>query len=349
MEHILKTSVGQIVFDDSRQFLKNCINSASVDLLITSPPFGLIRKKEYGNPESGDYLDWFRPFGELFKRALKPNGSLVIDIGGAWISGQPTRSLYHYKLLIMLCEEFGFHLAQDFFWWNPAKLPAPAEWVTVRRVRVKDAVNCIWWLSPTPWPKASNRRVLTPYSDSMKGLLKNGYVAKKRPSGHCISENFNIDNGGAIPPNLLAIPNTESNSRYFRYCSERGIPRHPARFPSGIPEYFIRMLTDTGDLVVDPFAGSCTTGAAADFLDRKWICIDNNREYLLGAVGRFDPNGKSVDCDTQSQKSCCVPSHQFTDSSTPCVPIAPDGEMLYHKRKLENKRKSDAHREDYDQ
>jgi site-specific DNA-methyltransferase (cytosine-N4-specific) len=74
-----------------------------------------LRKKEYGNVGADEYLDWFRPFGAAFRRVLKPKGSLVIDIGGAWVPGQPTRSLYHYELLIMLCHEFGFHLAQEFF------------------------------------------------------------------------------------------------------------------------------------------------------------------------------------------------------------------------------------------
>jgi len=122
---------------------------------MTSPPFALVRKKDYGNADANQYLEWFRPFGLAFKRILKPSGSLVIDIGGAWIAGQPTRSLYHYELLIILFLEMGFHLAQEFYWWNPSKLPTPAEWVTVRRVRVKDAVNCVWWLSPSPWPKAT--------------------------------------------------------------------------------------------------------------------------------------------------------------------------------------------------
>jgi site-specific DNA-methyltransferase (cytosine-N4-specific) len=223
----------------------------------------------------------------LFRDALKPTGSLVIDIGGAWVPGQPTRSLYHYELLIMLCREFGLHLAQDFFWWNPAKLPTPAEWVTVRRVRVKDAVNCVWWLSLTPWPKASNRRVLTPYSDSMKGLLRNGYKAKRRPSGHDISTKFSRDNGASIPPNLLPFPNTDSNSHYLRYCKENELPQHPARFPAELPEYFIRMLTDPGDLVVDPFGGSCVVGEVADRLERHWICGELLEDYLRGAVARF--------------------------------------------------------------
>jgi DNA modification methylase len=167
----------RLYLGDSLAVFRDQIKPKSVDLIMTSPPFGLVRKKDYGNVDSHDYLEWFRPFGEAFKRVLKDSGSLVIDIGGAWISGQPTRSLYHYELLIMLCREIGFHLAQDFFWWSPSKLPTPAEWVNIRRIRVKDAINCVWWLSPTPWPKASNRRVLAPYSDPVNGPLTNRRAA----------------------------------------------------------------------------------------------------------------------------------------------------------------------------
>jgi site-specific DNA-methyltransferase (cytosine-N4-specific) len=284
------TGRGKIFLGDSLSLFRDRIQPKSVDLIVTSPPFGLVRKKDYGNVDAHDYVNWFKPFGAAFHSALKPAGSLVIDIGGAWISGQPTRSLYHYELLIMLCREFGFHLAQEFFWWNPARLPTPAEWVTVRRIRVKDAVNCIWWLSPTPWPKASNRRVLQPYSDSMKVLLEKGYKPMLRPSGHDISNRFSTDNGAAIPPNLLALAHTESNSAYIHFCREKGIAPHPARFPSEIPEFFIRMLTDRGDLVVDPFAGSCTTGEAAERTDRNWLCCEMVEEYLAGAIGRFQEN-----------------------------------------------------------
>lgn len=295
-----KTRWGKMFHGDSLLLLNRRLEPASVDLIVTSPPFGLVRKKKYGNVDADEYLAWFKPFGEAFRRVLKPSGSLVIDIGGAWIPGQPTRSLYHYELLIMLCRELGFHLAQDFFWWNPSKIPSPAEWVTVRRVRVKDAINCIWWLSPTPWPKASNRRVTVPYSESMKDLLKNGYQANVvRPSGHDISEKFSRGHGSAIPPNLIAVPNTESNSYYLRYCKEHGLPPHPARFPAAIPEYFIRMLTDPGDLIVDPFAGSCVSGEVAERLERKWACCDLVEAYLKGALARFE----SPDSDTVSQQT----------------------------------------------
>jgi site-specific DNA-methyltransferase (cytosine-N4-specific) len=121
----------------------------------------------------------------------------------------------------------------------------------------------------------------------MHALLANGYKAKLRPSGHDISSKFSIDNGAAIPPNLLAIPNTESNSAYMRYCQENGIKAHPARFPADLPEYFIRMLTDPGDVVLDPFGGSCITGEVAERLKRKWVCAELSADYLAGALGRF--------------------------------------------------------------
>lgn len=284
------TRYGKAMHGDSLGLLHGTLKANSVDLIMTSPPFGLVRKKAYGNEHANDYLDWFRPFAEGFKKVLKPEGSLVIDIGGAWNAGQPTRSLYHYELLVMLCREYGFHLALEHFWWNPAKLPTPAEWVNIRRVRVKDAVNCVWWLSPTPWPKASNKRILAPYSDSMKSLLTNGYKAKLRPSGHNISEKFGIDNGGSIPPNLLAIANTESNGAYQTYCRDNNLPVHPARFPSLLPEYFVKMCTDKGDVVVDPFGGSCITGEVCERLERKWICCELQKDYLDGAKGRFQSN-----------------------------------------------------------
>ncbi len=289
------TTYGQILYKDSLDYMKSDVADESVDLIFTSPPFALLRKKDYGNVEADKYVEWFKNFALEFYRVLKPSGSLVIDIGGSWMPGQPTRSLYHFELLLMLCREVNFHLAQEFFWWNPAKLPTPAEWVNIRRIRVKDAINYVFWLSKTPWPKASNRRVLAPYSDSMKELLKNGYQAKLRPSGHDISDKFQTDNGAAIPPNLIAVPNTESNSHYLRYCREKGYKPHPARFPSQLPEFFVRMLTDAGDVVLDPFAGSCVTGEVCERLEREWTCCEIVDEYILGAIGRFfvDPANES--------------------------------------------------------
>src|SRR5689334_2346508 len=94
---------GRIMLGDSLAVMKST-KAESVDLIVTSPPFALTRKKEYGNESEDEYVKWFKQFAREFKKILKPNGSLVIDLGGAWMPGTPTRSLYHFKLLIMLCE-----------------------------------------------------------------------------------------------------------------------------------------------------------------------------------------------------------------------------------------------------
>ncbi len=124
MKEYYTTAFGCIYHADSLDYMKT-LTAGDVNLIMTSPPFGLVRKKAYGNVEAHGYLQWFRPFAEQFRRILADDGSLVIDIGGAWIAGQPTRSLYHYELMIMLCREYDFHLAQEFFWWNPSKLLHP--------------------------------------------------------------------------------------------------------------------------------------------------------------------------------------------------------------------------------
>ena len=313
------TKFGRMYNGDSYHFVAG-LRGNSVDLIVTSPPFGLVREKEYGNVPADDYLDWFRPYASQFFRILKKSGSLVIDIGGVWNKGEPTRHLYHFELLIMLCKEYGFNLAQDFYWWNPAKLPTPAEWVTIRRIRVKDAVNKVWWLSKSPWPKACNRRVLQPYSESMRELFVHGYTPKLRPSGHDISDKFDTDNGAAIPPNLIAIANTESNSPYLRYCRDNGLKPHPARFPIELPEFFVRMLTDEGDTVLDPFAGSCATGEVCERLRRNWICAELMSDYLKGALGRFVASCGSSDCITAENES--VSSKRFKDSDFYKIPRA---------------------------
>ena len=280
------TPLGEAYLGNSLALLPQ-IESASVDLILTSPPFALKRKKEYGNEDENKYVDWFMSFAGHLHRILKTEGSFVLDLGGAYMPGFPVRSIYMFELLVRLVKETGFYLAQEFYHYNPARLPAPAEWVNVRRIRVKDSVNVVWWLSKSQNPKADNRKVLKPYSDSMKSLLKNGYTAKLRPSGHDISEKFSRDNGGAIPPNLLELANTDSNSAYQKMCRASGLKVHPARFPAGFVEFFIKFLTDEGDLVYDLFAGSNTTGLVAETLGRHWFASELSQEYLEGSIFRF--------------------------------------------------------------
>ena len=322
------TQYGASYLGDCLELMKKMPDN-SVDLICTSPPFALVRKKEYGNVDADEYVEWFFKFAVEFKRLIKPRGSIVIDIGGSWLKGQPTRSLYHYELVIRLCRAevkggLGLNLAQELYWYNPAKLPTPAEWVTVRRERVKDAVNTVWWLSKTPHPKANNQGVLKPYSDSMLALLENGYKPKLRPSGHDISNKFSNDRGGAIPPtimgdseepfeigtqvslelvadegqvavNVIAASNTASNDLYQRRCKAAGVSPHPARFPRDLPAFAINLCTEPGDLVLDPFAGSNMTGKVAEDLKRHWLAFELERNYLEGSRFRFEALGPFSD------------------------------------------------------
>lgn len=283
------THFGAAYCGDARDLLAG-LPDETVDLVITSPPFALQRQKAYGNVDQADYVEWLLAFAAAVKRVLKPTGSFVLDLGGAYCKGRPVRSLYNFRVLIRMCDELGWQLAEEFFWYNPSKLPSPIEWVNKRKIRAKDAVNTVWWLAKDDFPKADISKVLAPYSERMKLLLRDTeryYSPKKRPSGHDISARFGADNGGAIPPNLLQIPNSESNSAYLRCCQTAGVPGHPARFPEKLPEFFINFLTDRNDLVLDIFAGSNTTGAVAEQLGRRWMAFETSREYLAASAFRF--------------------------------------------------------------
>lgn len=288
-ELVYTTPYGAQFAGDSLKILGD-LPESSVDLFVTSPPFPLLRAKAYGNEDQRDYVAWLVQFAHLAFRALKPTGSLVIDIGGAYQKGRPVRSLHQFRALLAFVDEVGFQLAEEFYWHNPSKLPSPIEWVNKRKIRAKDSVNTVWWLSKTDNPKSDVGRVRVPYSKSMQTLLKDPekyYTPKDRPSQHKIGEAFARDNGGAIPSNLLSLPNSQSNDSYLRACKALEIQGHPARFPLRLPAFFIEMLTDPGDVVVDFFGGSNSTGKAAQDLDRQWLSFELDREYAASSAVRF--------------------------------------------------------------
>lgn len=293
---VYRTELGAAYCGDSRALLAQLPDNC-IDLVMTSPPFALQRKKEYGNKEQHEYVDWLMEFAALVRSKLKPEGSFVIDLGGAYQKGVPARSLYNFRVAVRFCDELGFFLAEDFYWHNPSKLPSPIEWVNKRKIRAKDSVNTVWWFSKTEWPKADVSKVLTEYSDRMKKLLKDPdsfYTPRERPSGHDIGAGFAKDNGGAIPSNLLQIPNTESNGQYLDGCKAVGATQHPARFPAKLPEFFVRFLTQPGDTVLDIFAGSNTTGAVAEVEGRQWLAFEEDRRYLAASVFRFVPRNTPI-------------------------------------------------------
>jgi hypothetical protein len=260
-----------------------------VQLVLTSPPFPLNRKKRYGNRQGEEYVEWLAGFAPLFRELLTGDGSVVVEMGNAWEPGEPAMSTLALEALLRFLKAGDLRLCQQFICHNPARLPSPAQWVSIDRIRVKDSYTHVWWMAATTRPKADNRRVLRPYSPSMLKLLrKRKYNAGRRPSEHRIgATSFLRDNNGAIPSNVLTFTNTLSSDPYLLYCKQRDLPPHPARMPGDLAAFFIKFLTDVRDLVLDPFAGSNVTGATAEALGRRWAAIEPNKSYVEGSRGRF--------------------------------------------------------------
>jgi site-specific DNA-methyltransferase (cytosine-N4-specific) len=290
---IYDTDLGAMHRGSVEDFLESGLGRGlrgEVQLIFTSPPFPLNRKKRYGNKLGSEYLDWLGGLAEQLGDLLTDDGSFVVELGNAWEPGEPIMSTLALEALQMLLRAGNFKLCQQFVVHNPARLPSPAQWVNVERIRVKDSYTNVWWMSRVTRPKADNRKVLTPYSPSMKKLLKRkSYNAGRRPSEHHIGEtSFLTDNGGAIPANVFEFSNTVSTDNYRAYCKAKNLKPHPARMAPDLAEFFIKFLTDKDDLVLDPFGGSNTTGAMAEDLGRRWIALEPKMEYIEGSRGRFE-------------------------------------------------------------
>jgi tRNA G10 N-methylase Trm11 len=246
------------------------------------------------------YLAWFSNLAEVFSNLLTKNGSIVVELGNAWEKARPIQSLLHLQSLLTFVSnpKADLRLCQQFVCYNPSRLPSPAQWVTINRIRLTDSYTHIWWMAKTDYPKADNRRVLREYSNSMKSLLHRGTFNKgKRPSQHSISETgFLTDHGGSIShnffelenmsqdrevrlPNAFNFANTSSNDYYHRKCRELKLTPHPARMPEGLANFFVQFLTEPGDLVLDPFGGTNTTGFMAEQFNRKWMSFEIHKEY----------------------------------------------------------------------
>ena len=260
-----------------------------VQLLFTSPPFPLNHKKKYGNLQGRAYLRWLADFASAFRKLLAPSGSIVLELGNAWEPGRPVMSTLALEALLAFKKKGRLRLIQQFVAHNPARLPSPAQWVNIERIRVKDSFTHLWWLAPSDRPYADNRSVLQEYSQAMRSLLKTKtYNAGLRPSGHRVGKkSFLKNNGGSIPSNVLTFSNTASTDKYQEFCRTKKVRPHPARMQAGIVEFFINFLTRKDDLVFDPFAGSNTTGASAELLGRTWISVEAKRGYIACSRARF--------------------------------------------------------------
>lgn len=310
---LYRTNYGKLLVGDSVEISKQYLSrhyKNRFNLIITSPPFPLNNKKRYGNFQGDEYHKWFRDLAPIFSNLLTNDGSLVIEIGNSWEPNRPIQSLLHLECLLSLVKhpDAGLRLIQEFICYNPSRLPSPAQWVTVNRIRTVDSYTHVWWLAKSDFPKADNTKVLRPYSKSMQKLLETKkFNAGKRPSEHVISPNaFAKDNGGSIAHNLfeiqpiddnrdirlphsvLSFSNTISNDFYLKTCKQKGITPHPARMYGGLINFFTEFLTEENDLILDPFSGSNTTGYCAEKNKRNWISIEANEKYAKESIIRFE-------------------------------------------------------------
>lgn len=294
------TKLGQYICDSSLNVLE-VFEDNSINLIVTSPPFSNQRKKKYASFDEvsqDEYVDWLLQFAKKAYEKLALDGSLVIDIRSAYEKGKAVESLYPYEFLIRMVRELKYNLCQTVYWNNTSALPLPIQYVNIEKIRLKNSVNMNMWFTKAPDGrcKANNKTVLVPYSSRMQKLIDKPESFIKgeqvtRPSGNVLTiKSWQKDNGGAVASNLLSYPNSSSNDCYQRFCKELKIKAHPARFPYKLVEFWVKFLTDEGDLVVDIFGGSNTTGKVAEDLGRHWTSIDICQEYAASSIFRFCDN-----------------------------------------------------------
>jgi site-specific DNA-methyltransferase (adenine-specific) len=263
-----------VVCGDSREELKAYEGQA--DLIVTSPPYADARHRHYDSVHPDDFAGWFMTFHEPFWNALKPSGSLVINIKDKVVNGVRHRYVWH---TIEALAGAGWLCIEDYLWHKTN--PMPGYWPT----RLRDGWEYCFHLSKSKRPYMNQGAVRRPVGDWVQSrLAKLGENDRSRQNsanasgfGRDISKWVNKQT--VLPSNVLS---------YALVGKNKG---HPAVFPVDLPLFFIRLLCPEGGLVVDPFGGSGTTGLAALSAGRRSLLIDNNEEYCQAAVKRLREEG----------------------------------------------------------
>ena len=272
MEIINQQPDTKIYLGDCRDILKD-IPDNSVDLIITSPPYADQRKSTYGGIETNKYVEWFIPISEELLRVLKPTGTFILNIKEKVVNGE--RSTYVMELILKMRSQ-GWLWTEEFIWHK--KNSYPGKWPN----RFRDAWERILQFNKNKHFNMYQEAVMIPTGDWAKNRLKNLSEADKRRENSKVLSGFgkNISNwigrDKAYPTNVLHLA-TECNNK-----------KHSAAFPESLPEWFIKLFTIEGDVVLDPFMGSGSTGLASILLGRKFIGIELDKTYFNMAVDRLN-------------------------------------------------------------
>ena len=257
-------------FEVLQQLPENC-----VDLIVTSPPYADQRKSTYGGIKPDQYVDWFSPKAEQFKRVLKPTGSFILNIKERVVNGE--RHTYVMELVIALRKQ-GWLWTEEYMWHK--KNSHPGKWPN----RFRDNWEHLFHFTKAKHFKMYQDQVMVPVGDWAQDRLKNLSNTDKRRDNSKVGSGFgkNISNwvgrDMVYPSNVLHMA-TECYNR-----------QHSATFPVALPEWFIKLMTQEGDLVLDPFNGAGTTCVAAKKHNRHFLGIDTNEEYCQIASDRLLQN-----------------------------------------------------------
>lgn len=288
---IFETDMGYMLWGNAEDVV-GCVEKGSLNVILTSPPYPLVKPRDYGNLAEKEWVEDMLRHCERWRGLLVEDGSMFLNIGACWIKGSPVQTLHVERLLIRLEDNLGLHRLQEFYVKTDG-LGGALEWVGKRRIRVKNNVEKMIWLSGNPFAKANNRGVLIPYSKSgLRSIAKpEAHDGRERPSGYKFGKRSFVDNGGAIPSTLIKASNAGSNNKYRKACRDLGISAHPATFPDNLPRFAFGLASDPGDIVADFMAGSGTSGKVAHEMGRHFICSERSLDYIDSARINFKSAG----------------------------------------------------------
>ena len=283
---------GCLVWSEAKSAL-SYLEDGSITSVITSPPYPLVRPRDYdkGMAEWGpsNYLDTLIDHIQAIRPKLTDDGTFVLNLGPAFLPGQPCRNPYQHRLLTALTDRLGWHLVDEHVWVSPCK-PRTAPQVTKSRTHAYNGYEQVYLLSATGRTKCSNLRVLNPYHPRHRALIARGgeRVDTLSPSGiKWPGQRYTNDAGGSIPGNVHTIA-PDRDVAYRRFCAEHRLGAHPAMMPIKLAEFFVNFTSEPGDLIYDPFGGSGKVAEAAWRLDRRFVITERRLDYLRGAVSRFE-------------------------------------------------------------
>lgn len=241
------------------------VRERSVQLAVTSPPYADQRARNYGGIHPDDYVDWFLPRAQAIQDRLAEDGSFVLNIKEKAVSGE--KHPYVLELILAMRREQGWRLVDEYCWHK--RNCYPGKWPN----RFRDSWERLLHFTISPAFKMRQEAVMVPMGDWRHARLR-----KLSDTDRTRDESRHENGFGKRVENWMgremAYP-----TNVLHFATECGFKGHPAAFPKAIPNWFIRLFTDPGDTVMDPFAGSGTTLVAARELGRCAIGIDVDQEY----------------------------------------------------------------------